>query len=221
MKNEYVQDGVPFLRSQNVRPLRFDESGMVYIPPSFDSKLSKSRLYGGELLVTRSGANTGDCCVYPADAPQANCADLVITRPLSILNAYYAAIFVCSPDGEAHLRRGETGIAQPHFNTKAMRTTPLPLPPLAEQCEIVRRVDGMMQIINHVENRLDLGLRNSERITQSVLAKAFAGELVETDAELAAREGREYEPASALLERIQASTPKKTKRRTRKKNVAT
>jgi hypothetical protein len=39
-------------------------------------------------------------------------------------------------------------------------------------------------------------------ITQSILAIAFRGELVPTEAELARREGREYEPASVLLERI-------------------
>jgi hypothetical protein len=43
-----------------------------------------------------------------------------------------------------------------------------------------------------------------EQLTQAVLAKAFRGELVPTEAELARREGRDYEPASALLDRIRA-----------------
>src|SRR5437588_10494386 len=42
----------------------------------------------------------------------------------------------------------------------------------------------------------------AEALTQAVLAKAFRGGLVPTEAELARREGREYEPASVLLERI-------------------
>jgi type I restriction enzyme S subunit len=41
-------------------------------------------------------------------------------------------------------------------------------------------------------------------LTQAVLSKAFRGELVRTEAELARREGREYEPAAVLLERIRA-----------------
>jgi hypothetical protein len=45
----------------------------------------------------------------------------------------------------------------------------------------------------------------AEKLTQSILSKAFRGELVPTEAELARREGREYEPASVLLERIRAS----------------
>jgi len=43
-----------------------------------------------------------------------------------------------------------------------------------------------------------------ERLTQIILARAFRGELVPTEAELARREGRDYEPASVLLERINA-----------------
>jgi type I restriction enzyme S subunit len=42
----------------------------------------------------------------------------------------------------------------------------------------------------------------AERLTHAVLAKAFRGELVPTEAELARRDGREYEPAVELLRRI-------------------
>jgi hypothetical protein len=38
---------------------------------------------------------------------------------------------------------------------------------------------------------------------KSVLARAFRGELVPTEAELARVEGRDYEPASVLLEQVQ------------------
>jgi hypothetical protein len=44
-----------------------------------------------------------------------------------------------------------------------------------------------------------------ERLPQAVLVRAFRGELVPTEAELAAAEGRDYEPASVLLERIKES----------------
>jgi type I restriction enzyme S subunit len=37
----------------------------------------------------------------------------------------------------------------------------------------------------------------ADKITQAMLAKAFRGELVPTEAELARQEGRDYEPASA------------------------
>lgn len=180
MKHQYVAHGIPFLRSQNVRPMRFEHEGVVRIPEPFHKALSKSRLVGGELLVTRSGANTGQCCVYPPDADEANCSDLVITRLLPILNPFYACLYVNSPLAQARLNDGETGIAQPHFNIGAMRIKPVPLPPTAEQAEIVRRVESLLKLADAIERRVALAQTRADRLTQSILAKAFRGELVRT-----------------------------------------
>jgi type I restriction enzyme S subunit len=196
MKDRYVNSGVSFLRSQNVRPLRFDPAGLVYIPTDFDATLRKSRLLGGEILVTRSGANTGDCCVFPTGFGESNCADLVIIRPLSGLCADYAAIYVNSPTGQARLSSKETGIAQPHFNIGAMRRKAFPLPPFLEQQEIVRRVSGLLCVCDQAEARYINAKHHCERLRASILARAFRGELVPQDTN--------DEPASDLLERIQA-----------------
>jgi len=203
MKDRYVVKGVTFLRCQNVRPLKFDPNGLVCIPLDFHAQLSKSELLGGEILVVRSGANTGDCCVFPRELGEANCSDLVITRPLSGLSAQYGALYVNSPIGQALLSMKETGIAQPHFNIGAMRVKAFPLPPLAEQQEIVRRVEGLFTLADRIEARMAKVQVQAGKLRPSLLAKAFGGELVPTEAELARQEGRDYEPASALLERLQ------------------
>lgn len=224
MKDRYVDDGIPLLRSQNVRPLRFDPRGLVFIKPDFHGMLRKSALQGGEILITRSGANTGDCCVFPTPASEANCADLVVTRPLSGLVPSYGAIYVASPEGQARIGLRETGMAQPHFNIGAMRVKAFPLPPNVEQSEIVRRVEALFALADKIESRVQAATARVEKITQAILAKAFRGELVPTEAELARQEGRDYEPASALLERIRAGRngghEAPAPRRTNRRNVA-
>jgi type I restriction enzyme S subunit len=70
--------------------------------------------------------------------------------------------------------------------------------------EIVRRVDALFQLADRVEKRVSAATARADKLTQAILAKAFRGELVPTEAELARQEGRDYEPASALLERIRA-----------------
>jgi type I restriction enzyme S subunit len=97
-----------------------------------------------------------------------------------------------------------TGSAQPKLTQAALNRIPVPLPPLAEQAEIVRRVADLFALADAAEQRIAAATARADRLTQSVLAKAFRGELVPTEAELARREGRDYEPASALLERIRA-----------------
>ena len=79
------------------------------------------------------------------------------------------------------------------------------LPPLAEQHEIVRRVDALFKLADTIEARVAVATARADKITQAILAKAFRGELVPTEAELARQKRRDYESASALLARIRAA----------------
>ena len=62
----------------------------------------------------------------------------------------------------------------------------------------------MFKLADKIEARVAAATLQAEKLTQAILAKAFRGELVPTEAELAREEDREYEPASVLLERIRA-----------------
>jgi type I restriction enzyme S subunit len=88
------------------------------------------------------------------------------------------------------------------IETPLLRNWAVPVPPLEEQQEIVRRVRVLLDLADRLQARHEQAKTQVGKLTQSVLAKAFRGELVPTEAELARREGREYECAAALLERI-------------------
>ena len=88
----------------------------------------------------------------------------------------------------------------------------LPIPPVEEQAEIVRRVRSAFNLIDKIEARVAAGTVRADKLVQATLAKAFRGELVPTEAELAEQEGRDYETAEVLLARIKlgavAPTPR-------------
>ncbi len=94
------------------------------------------------------------------------------------------------------------------------------LPPLSEQAEIVRRVESLFRLADEIERRVAVATARADRLAQAILAKAFRGELVPTEAELAAKEGREYESAGELLERICLKTADTQDRRTAAGRVA-
>jgi type I restriction enzyme S subunit len=71
----------------------------------------------------------------------------------------------------------------------------VPLPPLAEQQEFVRRVEALFALADQIEARYAKAKAPVEKLTQSILAKAFRGELVPQDPN--------DEPGSVLLERIE------------------
>lgn len=98
------------------------------------------------------------------------------------------------------LTSGTTGRRK--LTKRALMDAPLRVAPLPEQREIVRRVDRLLRLADAIEQHVATCSSCVGDVTQSILAKAFRGELVPTEAELARREGRDYEPASKLLERL-------------------
>jgi type I restriction enzyme S subunit len=97
-------------------------------------------------------------------------------------------------------------VARKTLNLGLLKAVQVPLPPLAEQHEIVRRVESLFRLADAIGKRVCAATTRVEKLTQAILAKAFRGELVLTEAELARREGRSYEAGAELLERIRAAS---------------
>ncbi len=98
---------------------------------------------------------------------------------------------------------GQDGIRK-----ELVESYPFFLPPLPEQQEIVRRVEDLFAFADRIEARLAVAQKTVDRLTPSVLAKAFRGELVPQDPN--------DEPASSLLERLRSQPATKPTRKTRK-----
>jgi type I restriction enzyme S subunit len=91
------------------------------------------------------------------------------------------------------MQRGATKVG---LGLDDIRNVLVPMPPLQEQHEIVRRVEALFKIADDIEKRYQKAKAHVDKLTQSILAKAFRGELVPQDPN--------DEPASELLKRIQA-----------------
>jgi type I restriction enzyme S subunit len=171
MKNEYIESGIPFLRSQNVRPNRFDPEGLKFISPQFHERLGKSALMPGDILVVRSGS-VGVSCVVPETLGEANCSDLVIVKsPRGVLPAFGA--YYLNSVVESRIAAGKVGVALVHFNTQSVAELPLPVPPLAEQHRIVAEVDRLLSIAREAEAEVDANLKRALGLRQAILSKAF------------------------------------------------
>jgi type I restriction enzyme S subunit len=95
-----------------------------------------------------------------------------------------------------------TGTAQPKLPQAAMNKVSIPVAPLPEQNRIVAALESYLSRLDDAIASLVRAQRNLKRYRASVLKAAVEGRLVPTEAELAREEGRDYEPASVLLERI-------------------
>lgn len=204
MVDEYVPSGIPFLRSQNVRPNYFDPSGLKFITEEFHQRLVKSSLEPGDLLIVRSGS-VGVACAVPSSLPVANCSDLVIVKQVVGVDPRFGAYYMNSM-AKSTVRKEQVGIALTHFNTQSAAALPIPVPPMAEQRRIVAEADRLLSVIDEIEAQVASDLGRCRRLRQSILKWAFEGKLADQDPN--------DEPASALLERIKAErdTPKPAKK---------
>jgi len=193
MTDEYRENGIPFLRGQNVKENRYEPSGLKFIDEHFHQRLKKSALTPGDLLIVRSG-NVGTACVLPEHIAVANCSDLVIVKQPKIRPRFGA--FYMNSLAKASVKAQQVGIALTHFNTKSAAALAVPVPPLNEQDRIVLEADQLLSKIDEVESEVHLNLTRCQRLRQSILKWAFEGKLVDQDPN--------DEPASVLLERIQA-----------------
>ena len=159
-----------------------------------------------DVLVTVM-ATVGRCCVVPSDIETAIITKHVyrITADYAVVNPYYLlqCIRGC-PAVLAQIQSEIQGVTRPGINGAILKTIKIPLPPITEQHALVRRVESMFKLTEAVEKRVAAATARAEKLSQAILAKAFRGELVPTEAELARREGRSYEPASELLARIKS-----------------
>ncbi|QSJ20342.1 restriction endonuclease subunit S [Nostoc sp. UHCC 0702] len=194
MKDEYIENGIPFLRSQNVRENRYNSEGIKFISPNFHTQLRKSSLEPGDLVVVRSGS-VGVSCVIPETLKEANCSDLVIVKQPKAINPYFAAFYMNSV-ARSRVNAQQVGVALIHFNTQSMAAMPVPIPPIIEQLKIVEAVELLLSVIDQLEKTIDVNLKRAERLRQTILKQAFEGKLVPQDPN--------DEPAEKLLERIKA-----------------
>jgi type I restriction enzyme S subunit len=136
--SHYVESGVPAFRSLNVREDRLVAQDLVFFSEEANKRqLSKSRLRAGDVLIIRTGY-PGTSCVVPEEYDGANCIDLVIARPkLDLLSSEYLSRFFNSAAGRQQAVSAKVGLAQQHLNVGAVKRTLVPLPPVAQQREIV------------------------------------------------------------------------------------
>ena len=98
--------------------------------------------------------------------------------------------------------RAARGVGIHHLGARALSEWAIHLPPLEEQRRIVDTVDSYFKRLDDVVATLERVRRHLKRYRASILKAAVEGRLVPTEAELARAEGRDFEPASVLLERI-------------------
>lgn len=174
----------------NVAVLRIPNIGMGYIInhnlkyADFDSKeLHSLSLEKGDLLLIRSNGSVdlvGKVAVISENDVKYLFAGYLIRIRIDQEKAipHYISFCLQSPQLRQlieNIARSTSGVN--NINSKELASLELPLPLLSEQTEIVRRVEQLFAYADGIEKQVQKALERVNNLTQSILAKAFRGEL--------------------------------------------
>ena len=170
---------------------------LSYIDKESYDFLEKSKLYGGELMLSNIGASIGKVFKVPhLDTPMSLAPNAIILRFFNDITCDYFEYVFKSFVGQNYLQFLSGGAAMPKFNETDLRAMIVPVPPIKEQERIVESVKNTFIGIDDLDISYS-GLANTiQSVKSKILDLAIRGKLVPQDPN--------DEPASVLLERIRA-----------------
>ena len=207
-----IPSGILFVRVCDLVRGTVDTSEIKRIDAKIDAQYPRTRLEGAEVLVTLVGT-IGRTAVVPPELAGANIARAVGMLPLCPhVEPSYLRMALDQPEKNTELVDLAREVARKTLNLGLLKAVSFPLPPHAEQVEIVRRVEQISRLSESIVCRVEGALGRSDRLTQAVFAKAFRGELVATEAEIALANGTSFETGEQLLDRVKAQAPAQAKK---------
>ncbi|AMQ89119.1 restriction endonuclease subunit S [Marinobacter sp. LQ44] len=200
---KYWEDGdVPWLTSASTGAI-YTDSAEQFVTKRAVDECSLKVFPPGTLLLAMygEGKTRGQVTELRLSATCNQACAAVTADEQKILRSYLKLRLL---ENYEETRKAAAGGAQPNLNLNKVRAISISVPDKEEQTEIVRRVDQLFAHADRIEQQVNNALARVNNLTQSILAKAFRGELTEQwrkdNPELISGENS----AEALLERIKA-----------------
>jgi type I restriction enzyme S subunit len=187
MAVHYVDNGIPFLRSQDIHPYKINFSDIKYISPDFHSRIQKSSLKSGDVVIVRTG-KPGTSAVVPDGIGQLNCSDLVIVRPGQNLDSHFLCYYI-NTVASSHVAAHLVGAVQQHFNVGSAKQLKMHLPPLPIQRQIAA-------ILSAFDDKIELN-RQMNRTLEQMARTLFQSWFVDFDPVRAKMRGKTPEGMDA------------------------
>ncbi len=198
------QGGVPLIRVQDMDACSIKTQQLRTVAPEIDEEYRRSRVQGGDLLVSVVGT-IGRTAVVPAGLT-ANIARAIARLACrSGVSERWLNIWLTCDVLQWWLTKNAREVARKTLNLSELSSIRVALPPENEQAEIVRRVESLFAYADRLEARYQAARAQVDRLTPALLAKAFRGELLPQDPT--------DEPARELLSRIRGLAADRPARR--------
>lgn len=196
--NDYVDEGVRVIRLENIGMMQFIHDKYSFVTEEKYQQIKKHTVSAGDIIFSSFITESIRVTQLPASIDRAiNKADCFCIRLFGhSYRARFLTLYLSSRSAYHQVESAIHGIGRPRINTTQLKSFVVPLCSEAEQSQILAEIDRQMSEIDASDKSITEQLTKAETLRQSILKKAFSGQLVPQDPN--------DEPASELLVRIQA-----------------
>lgn len=176
-------DGVPIVRVKDIRGGRIATDEPLRISPDIEKQYQRSRIEGGELLVTLVGT-VGETAVAPNELRGWNTARAVATVRLPTADdSEWVGYCLQTPEGKNRIGSRVNTTVQTTLNLKDLREFPVILPPIAER----RAITGVLRALDDkikLNRRVNSQLKEVSELSLRLAVGSPVGELVGSDEDI-------------------------------------
>jgi type I restriction enzyme S subunit len=176
---KWAESGVLCLRTTNFKPGLLDLESVRFVSPqTYKERIMRLEPQSGDVLYSREGGILGIACMIPEQLKTCLGQRMMLFRTDAalVLPEYFAAV-LNSTLILSEVKRLTCGAASPHLNIWDIRTFPIPLPPIIEQCQIVAKLNTIAAETQRLARLSERKLAALEALKKSLLHQAFTGEL--------------------------------------------
>ncbi|WP_256899397.1 restriction endonuclease subunit S [Vibrio diabolicus] len=169
---------VPVLRMGNLQEGKLDWANLVYT--SDENEIEKYKLESGDVLFNRTNSPelVGKTSIYRGEREAIFAGYLIKVQGTERLNSEYLNIQLNSPHARDYCWQVKTdGVSQSNINAQKLKAYEFNLPSVEEQEEIVRVVSELLAKSDLVNKQYEAAKIRVDKLSQSILARAFRGEL--------------------------------------------
>lgn len=192
-----LDEGISFVRVGDIDDGYIAEDGLKRIAPEIAMAYPRTKLQGGEVLITLVGA-VGRTALVPMSLVGANVARAVgvLSIPPGSARPRWVELWFRNPAKVVEMTGKAHEVARMTLNLEDVRAAVVAVPPSEEQDRIIAEAEAKLSTVKVVFATIDAHFIKADRLRQSILKRAFEGKIIQQDPS--------DEPASVLLERIRA-----------------
>lgn len=169
-----INEGIPFVRANNMKNGIVVWENMKFISVSKHEKLKKGHLKAGDVLFTNRG-EIGKVAILGEDFKEANLnSQIAWFRTHDMLETRFLFYYLISPTLKSHFNNEKSGAALQQLTIRQINAIEIPIPSKDEQQKIIDNLDTTFELIDRAKANIEKNIQNAKELFQSKLNQVFS-----------------------------------------------